>query len=99
MALSALSAEENGLEERAAEALRAAPRWQQRHVMDQGSLATCRNPNAGLMGRGLLHVPRLDALEVCGARKSWTRGMRPVKGLRPSRPLPQAQHQLLAASC
>ncbi|CAJ1431069.1 unnamed protein product [Effrenium voratum] len=42
---------ENGLDDRAAVALRSAVQWVQRQVLDQGSLRSCRDPNAGLMGR------------------------------------------------
>ncbi|CAK9076022.1 unnamed protein product [Durusdinium trenchii] len=42
---------DNSLDERAASALRTAAQWLQRQVLDQGSLHTCRDPNAGLMGR------------------------------------------------
>lgn len=90
----AAAAKENGLDERAAEALRTAPRWQQRHVMGQGSLATCRDPSAGLMGRGsAIHLPCFDQVEVSGVRKRWTRGLQARKLLRrrPSRPMRRAQ--------
>jgi len=42
---------ENGLEARAAESLRLAPPLVQRQVLDQGSLHSCRDPNAGCIGR------------------------------------------------
>eukprot|EP00930_Biecheleria_cincta_P030698 TRINITY_DN21276_c0_g1_i1.p1 TRINITY_DN21276_c0_g1~~TRINITY_DN21276_c0_g1_i1.p1 ORF type:complete len:905 (+),score=178.73 TRINITY_DN21276_c0_g1_i1:64-2778(+) len=42
---------DNGLEARAAESLRLAPPQVQRTVLDQGSLHSCRDPNAGCIGR------------------------------------------------
>ncbi|CAL1131384.1 unnamed protein product [Cladocopium goreaui] len=41
----------NGLSSNVADLLRAAPVLVQRSVLDQGSLATCRDPNAGCVGR------------------------------------------------
>jgi len=43
--------QENHLNDRAAEALRGIPPEVQVEVMSQGSLATCRDPNAGCIGR------------------------------------------------
>ncbi|CAE7548788.1 unnamed protein product [Symbiodinium sp. CCMP2592] len=50
---------DNRLDERAAQALRGAASWVQRQVLDQGSLFTCRDPNAGCIGR--LHRAQMSA--------------------------------------
>ncbi|OLP78685.1 hypothetical protein AK812_SmicGene41107 [Symbiodinium microadriaticum] len=50
---------DNRLDERAAQALRGAASWVQRQVLDQGSLSTCRDPNAGCIGR--LHRAQMSA--------------------------------------
>ncbi|CAE7194423.1 unnamed protein product, partial [Symbiodinium pilosum] len=48
---------DNHLDGRASNALRGAAHWVQQQVMDQGSLRTCRDPNAGCIGR--LHRAQL----------------------------------------